>query len=96
MACDGDLLLVVRGSSAEMSDVSRDERYFNPRATPRLVAPATEGSTYSCYTIPAQWCDVIHYLDPCSIGHRIDLNNGALLYRRHHARVNQTNRPTKS
>ncbi len=81
LACDGLVGRVVRHGS-EILDVGRRQRLATP-AQRRAVRARDQGCVFPECDAPPAWCDV-HHLQAWNDGGRTDLDNLALLCRRHH------------
>ncbi|WP_170226371.1 HNH endonuclease signature motif containing protein [Rudaeicoccus suwonensis] len=85
LACDAQIIPMVLGGEGEILDVGRSVRLFSGAQRVALWH-RDRGCTYPGCTVPAMWCDahhVVHWAD----GGATDLDNAALLCRRHHTLV---------
>jgi hypothetical protein len=85
VACGADLVPVVLGTAGEELDLGRVVRLFT-RAQRRLLWRRDRGCTYPGCGALGAWCDahhVVHWAD----GGLSDIDNAALLCRRHHTVV---------
>ena len=82
LACDCTLSRVVMGTGSEVLDYGRRTRTVPPRLR-RLVRIRDEHCQYPGCRAPASWCDV-HHLVHWLHGGETNLENCALLCRRHH------------
>ncbi|MGL5818445.1 MAG: HNH endonuclease signature motif containing protein, partial [Phycicoccus sp.] len=87
IACDAVLIPYVLGSAGEIIDQGRAVRLFT-RAQRRRLTMRDQGCTYPGCRAPASWC-IAHHVRWWEHHGPSDLDNGALLCRRHHTVVHQ-------
>ncbi len=87
LACDADIIPLVLGSSGQVLDVGRAQRFFPPHLRRALVA-RDKGCAFPDCSIPASWCEA-HHLKPWSRGGVTSIDNGVLLCSRHHHVIHQ-------
>lgn len=85
MACDGGIIPAVLGSEGEVLDQGREVRLFTP-GQQRALWHRDQGCTFPGCTIPAQWC-AAHHVQHWLHNGPTNVDNGALLCRRHHTHV---------
>ena len=83
MLCSGWVRRIIRDPrTGNVLDVGRAQRRFGPRAR-RALAIRDGGCVFPGCDRKPKWCDA-HHLQPWEDGGPTDLDNGALLCRRHH------------
>ncbi|MGL4746091.1 MAG: HNH endonuclease signature motif containing protein [Dermatophilaceae bacterium] len=87
IACDAVLIPYVLGSAGEVVDQGLAVRLFT-RAQRRRLTMRDRGCTYPGCSAPASWC-ITHHVRWWEHEGRSDIDNGALLCRRHHTVVHQ-------
>ena len=82
LACDAAVGRIVMRGQSEVLDLGRRARIV-PRALRRAIRRRDRGCVFPGCTAPVHWCDV-HHLVPWADGGPTNLENCALLCRRHH------------
>jgi hypothetical protein len=87
LACSAGILPAVLGSQSEVLDLGRQQRLFTG-ATRRALILRDRGCAFPGCDRPPSWCDghhLVHWTD----GGETNVDNGALLCRRHHRIVHE-------
>jgi hypothetical protein len=87
LACDADIIPVVLGSSGEVLDVGRANRFFPPAIRRALVA-RDRGCAFPGCTMPAVWTEA-HHIVPWWLGGKTRASNGCLLCIFHHDLIDE-------
>jgi len=87
LACDADIIPVVLGSSGEVLDVGRANRFFPPAIRRALVA-RDRGCAFPGCTMPAVWTEA-HHIVPWWRGGTTQVSNGCLLCIFHHDLIDE-------
>ncbi|MCG2624406.1 HNH endonuclease [Arthrobacter sp. I2-34] len=87
LACDADIIPVVLGSSGEVLDVGRANRFFPPAIRRALVA-RDRGCAFPGCTMPAVWTEA-HHIVPWWRGGKTKASNGCLLCIFHHDLIDE-------
>ncbi|MGL5851660.1 MAG: HNH endonuclease signature motif containing protein, partial [Phycicoccus sp.] len=87
IACDAVLIPYVLGSAGEILDQGTAVRLFT-KAQRRRLTMRDKGCTYPGCSAPASWCEA-HHVRWWEHHGSSDIDNGALLCRRHHTVVHQ-------
>lgn len=87
LACDADIIPVVLGSSGEILDVGRANRFFPPAIRRALVA-RDRGCAFPGCTMPAVWTEA-HHIVPWWRGGPTRTSNGCLLCIFHHDLIDE-------
>jgi hypothetical protein len=87
MVCDCAIARLVMNADGEVLDLGRRTRTI-PRALRRAIVLRDQHCQFPGCRAPAAWCDV-HHLVHWLLGGTTDLDNCALLCRRHHVAVHE-------
>lgn len=84
-ACDGEITRLIDDPTSTTLDVGRATRVV-PKALRKALDARDSGCAYPQCDRPVEWCDA-HHIQHWARGGRTDLDNLALLCRRHHTEV---------
>ena len=86
-ACDATFYRIVFGADGEPLDVGRDTRRW-PNGIRRAITARDGGCVFPGCDRPPSWCDV-HHCQHWEDGGETNVDNGALLCRRHHTFIHK-------
>jgi Domain of unknown function (DUF222) len=86
LACDGGVSRIVFGPDSQPVDIGREKRLF-PHHIRRALDARDQGCVFTGCSAPTHWCDAHHLLEWVLHDGPTSVDNGALLFERHHTKV---------